>query len=131
MRPVDPDDAFDNGWGNGYEAGHEDGRGLNVEAMVLAFHRRFKFPIEEPATPELRAGLAEWLEDQMVAAMEALDSPDLTVIAKRLAMVLHTVYGVALAVGIDLPRAAQRVHQAGMANPPGAPDLSTTLLGDA
>jgi predicted HAD superfamily Cof-like phosphohydrolase len=89
----------------------------DAQAMVEAFHRMFGIVTNAAPTPvsddtkQLRLRL---IQEEFDELREALESDDLTAVAKELADLLYVVYGTAVSYGIDMGPVFREVHRSNM-----------------
>jgi len=87
------------------------------QRMVLEFHKAFDCVINDiPTIPdkqtqELRVSL---LQEEVKEFSEALESGNLSEVAKELADILYVAYGAAVALGLDMEMIFAEVHRSNM-----------------
>lgn len=99
---------------------------MTLQEMVTEFHRMFDCAVDDRSSDVIgfRMDLIEeefnelWdeLREALVSAFneDRVDTLNLKYIAKEMADLVYVVYGAAVALGIDLDKAVQIVHQSNM-----------------
>lgn len=89
----------------------------NAQKMVQEFHEQFDIHISPtPSVPDkdtqtLRNRL---IQEEFEEFQEAMQSKDLSAMAKELADLLYVVYGTAVSLGIDMEPVFKEVHRSNM-----------------
>ena len=89
----------------------------NEQKMVQEFHEQFDIHIAttpsvpDEATQILRNRL---IQEEFEELQEAMQSNDLSAMAKELADLLYVVYGTAVSLGIDMEPVFKEVHRSNM-----------------
>ena len=87
------------------------------QKMVQEFHEQFDIPISttpsvpDEATQTLRNRL---IQEEFEEFQEAMQSKDLSAMAKELADLMYVVYGTAVSLGIDMEPVFKEVHRSNM-----------------
>ncbi len=89
----------------------------HAQQMVQEFHQQFNIHVApRPALPDeptqtLRSRL---IQEEFDEFQEAMQSNDLSAMAKELADLLYVVYGTAVSLGIDMEPVFKEVHRSNM-----------------
>ncbi|BFU95233.1 MAG: conserved protein of unknown function [Nitrospira sp.] len=89
----------------------------DAQAMVEAFHRLFDIvtnPVPTAVGDDTRQLRIRLIQEEFNELREALESDDLTAVAKELADLLYVVYGTAVSYGIDMDPVFREVHRSNM-----------------
>ena len=89
----------------------------DAQKMVQEFHEQFD--IHVAATPSVPDNATQTLRNRLITEefeefQEAMQSKDLSAMAKELADLLYVVYGTAVSLGIDMEPVFQEVHRSNM-----------------
>jgi len=87
------------------------------QAMVEAFHRTFDIvvnPVPTVADERTRALRVRLIQEEFDELKQALETEDLSSIAKEMADLLYVVYGTAVSYGIDMDPVFREVHRSNM-----------------
>ena len=88
-----------------------------AQQMVHEFHEQFEIHVAahptvmDEATRKLRIAL---IQEEFNELIEALDTKNLSGVAKELADLLYVVYGTAVSCGIDMKPVFREVHRSNM-----------------
>lgn len=96
---------------------NKDERMHDAQAMVEAFHRLFDIvanPVPTAVGDDTRQLRIRLIQEEFNELREALESDDLTSVAKELADLLYVVYGTAVSYGIDMDPVFREVHRSNM-----------------
>lgn len=85
-----------------------------IACFIEDFHQAFALPIDASRTDKLLRHRADLIAEEANEAIEALGGGTPEEIAKELADVILVVYGCAVALGIDLELAIEKVHASNM-----------------
>ena len=89
----------------------------DAQKMVQEFHEQFDIhvaaipSVPDDATQTLRNRL---IQEELDEFQEAMQSKDLSAMAKELADLLYVVYGTAVSLGIDMEPVFKEVHRSNM-----------------
>lgn len=85
--------------------------------MVQAFHEQFDIHVARtPSVPDdaIQTLRSRLIQEEFEELQEAMQSKDLSAVAKELADLLYVVYGTAVSLGIDMEPVFKEVHRSNM-----------------
>ena len=89
----------------------------DAQKMVQEFHEQFDIHISAtPSTPDHATQILRnrLIQEEFEEFQEAMQSQDLSAMAKELADLLYVVYGTAVSLGIDMEPVFKEVHRSNM-----------------